>query len=81
MRVPHWEWFWMAPEKLGNAGVTSALLRAASAQAAEWSRSWFYANATDEATQNTLKRLGGRWMPMHTFMLPLKGETVCLGKR
>lgn len=72
MRIPHLEGFWMAPEKAGNAGVTRALLRAAFAQAASWAKGWAYANATEDATMKTLERLGGTWIPMHTFMVPLR---------
>jgi len=68
MRVPHIEGFWMAPEAKGNAGITRALWKAATAQASDWSRVWYYANAADQATRDTLLRLGGRWMPMETFM-------------
>ena len=71
LRVPHWESFWMAPEKAGNAGVMRALLRAATEQARKWAPHWIYANADNEATVNSLKRLGGQWMPMHTFLLSL----------
>lgn len=72
MRVPHLESFWMAPDKLGNAGITRALLRGAVTQAREWAPNWIYANADNEETMRTLGRLGGRYMPMHTFLMPLQ---------
>lgn len=68
MRIPHLESFWMAPEVEGNAGVTRALWKAATEQAGEWARHWYYANAEADETMDTLKRLGGEWMPVHTFM-------------
>ena len=71
LRVPHFESFWMAPEKAGNAGVTRALLAAAADQAREWAKSWIYANADNDATCKTVERLGGQFMPMHTYLLPL----------
>ena len=81
LRVPHWESFWMAPEYSGNAGVTRALLRGATAQAQSWAKFWFYANADHDATLETLKRLGGQFMPMHTLLMPfrrLEMEESCL---
>ena len=72
LRVPHWESFWMAPEKAGNAGVTRALLRAATEQARKWAPNWIVANAEPGPMTDTLKRLGAQWLPVHTFMLPLQ---------
>lgn len=72
LRIPHWECFWMAPEAVGNAGITRALLTAAREQVEEWSPHWFYANADNDAMQATLSRLGGEWMPFHTYMLPVR---------
>ena len=72
MRVPHWESFWMAPERLGNAGVTRALLIAAREQARQWAPYWFYANADSDATMKTMERLGGVWMAMHTYLVPFQ---------
>jgi len=69
MRVPHFERFWMAPEVVGNAGITRALLRAATEKAAEWAPFWFYANADNDTMCDTLERLGGQWLPIHTYLL------------
>jgi len=76
LRVPHFESFWMAPEKIGNAGITRALLRAAKAKAAEWAPCWIMANAGDDAMCKTMERLGWKWLPIHTFMLSLRDE-IC----
>ena len=62
------------------------LLRAAAEQAAEWAPTWIYANASteDDGVREFLKRIGGWWVPMHTYMLPLNLEMeapVCLGQK
>ena len=75
LRVPHWESFWMADDRVGNAGVTRALLRAATEKVKEWAPNWFLANAEPGPMTDTLKRLGGQWLPIHTFMLPLEEDT------
>ena len=73
LRRPQLEGFWMRPDKIGNAGITRALLRAAFAKAGEWAPHWVVANAdTSGPMQKTLERLGGQWMPVHTFMVPLQ---------
>lgn len=70
IRAPHWESFWMADEAQGNAGITRALLRGAIAQAQKWAPNWVIANAETGPMCDTLERLGGQWLPVHTFMLP-----------
>jgi hypothetical protein len=79
LRVPWLESFWMAPEKAGNAGVTRALLSAASDQAREWAPCWVFAAADCDATRKTLARLGGTELPVVSFMLPLRRaeEVAC----
>ena len=76
LRVPHWECFWMAPEKVGNAGVTRALLKAALTEAAEFAPHWILANSDSEQTNKTLQRLGGEWLPVHTYMLRFRDVEV-----
>lgn len=77
MRAPHWEAFWMADEAAGNAGITRALLRAATEKAREWGSTWIMANAAPGPMAKTLERLGGEWLPVHTFMLPTKEGETC----
>lgn len=67
LRIPHLECFWMAPDKAGNAGVTRALLRAAFREARDYSPNWFVANSDCEETNETLCRLGGEFLPIHTY--------------
>lgn len=74
MRAPHMEAWWVAPEKYGNAGVTRALLRAGFAKGREWGSSWVMANAEPGPMSETLSRLCGDWLPVHTFMLPNRLE-------
>jgi hypothetical protein len=69
MRMTHLECFSMVPEKVGNAGVTRALLRGAFREAAEFAPHWCLANSDSERTNETLTRLGGEFLPVHTFML------------
>lgn len=70
MRAPHIESWWVATGYYGNAGVTRGLLRTALSQAKEWGSSWAMANAEPGPMTKTLERLGGEWIPVHTFMLP-----------
>jgi hypothetical protein len=72
IRIPHLECFWMAPEKTGNAGVTRALLRGAFDEAKGFAPHWMLANSDSERTSETLKRLGGEWLPVHTYMLKFR---------
>lgn len=75
LRIPHFESFWMAPDKIGNAGIARMLLRAAGKTAANWARSWILANASteDDGVRQFLERVGS-WMPVHTFMLQLGSD-------
>jgi hypothetical protein len=78
MRAAHFEGVRIAPEWRGNAGVTRALLRAAWEQAAEWSGDWFLAHAEDGRVGGLLERLGGRQIPVLTYMMPAQfQEETC----
>ena len=83
MRLPHLEDWWLAKEHYGNAGVTRALLQAAMAKAQEWGSANVMANAEPGPMCDTLERLSGNWLPVHTFMLPARlefakeEETLC----
>ena len=82
MRMTHLECFWMAPDKAGNAGVTRALLRGAFEAASGFAPHWILANSDSERTNDTLRRLGGEFLPVHTFMMrrpevPLWAEEPC----
>ena len=82
VRAPFLERWWVDPDLYGNAGVTRGLLRAATVQAREWAPQWVIAhgdNAMEAAMAKTLIRLGGEFLPVHTFMLPLHGrkEAAC----
>lgn len=70
MRAAHFEGVRIAPEWRGNAGVTRALLRAAWEQASEWSGDWFLAHAENGRVGGLLERLGGRQIPVRTYMMP-----------
>ena len=72
LRVPHFESLWLAPEAIGNAGIARAMVRAATKKAAEWAPHWIMANADNDATCKLLERIGGHWLPVHTFLLPLQ---------
>ena len=74
MRAPHLESWWVADEHFGNAGVTRGLLRGAMEKAREWGGGWVMANAEPGPMCDTLARLGGDWLPVHTFMLPQRLE-------
>jgi hypothetical protein len=70
MRAPHLEAWWVAPERYGNAGVTRALLRESLGLARSWGAKMVFANAEPGPMCDTLERLSGQWLPVHTFMLP-----------
>lgn len=76
IRAPFFERWWVAPDHFGNAGVTRGLLRAGTEKAREWAPHWVMAHGNEQMTE-TLKRLGGIWMPMHTVALPLHEEAAC----
>ena len=69
LRIPHLECFWMAPDKAGNAGITRSLLRAAFGEVSGYAPNWCLANSDCPETNATLERLGGEWLPVHTYMM------------
>lgn len=80
LRAPHMEAWDVAPEYHGNAGVTRGLLRTAFTMAQAWGSSWVMANAEPGPMSDTLERLSGKWLPVHTFMLPAEltfAEEAC----
>ena len=74
LRVPHLESLWVAPQKVGNAGVARALIRCAGEKAAEWSPNWAAAYADRDDIRALLVRLGGRYVPVDTYVIPLRRE-------
>jgi len=72
LRIPIIEAFRMATEKVGNAGVTRALLGAVREQAMKWAPYWLHAYAGDDAMGKVLLRLGGEPLPVQPFNLPLR---------
>jgi len=76
IRAPFFERWHVAPEYFGNAGVTRGLLRAGTLKAREWAPKWVMAHG-DEKMAETLIRLGGRFLPIHTFMMGLREEDSC----
>lgn len=73
-RAPHFESFWIDPENYGNPGVTRGLLKAAGDKAREWNPAWVMANAAPGPMTDTLERLGGQWLPVHTYIVALEDQ-------
>jgi hypothetical protein len=76
MRMTHWECYWQAPETAGNAGITRALLRGAAAEAEKFAPHWYLANSDSEEMNDTLRRLGGEFLPVHTYRFRVDGVEV-----
>lgn len=73
IRAPFFERWWVAPAQFGNAGVTRGLLRAGTEKARDWAPNWVIAHGNEQMVE-TLKRLGGDWLPVHTAMVPLHAK-------
>lgn len=70
-RITHFESLWIDPEYKGNVGVARRLMRAAVEAARKWTDQWVW-GASGTAKMNTiLYRMGGRKMPVDTFVVPL----------
>ncbi len=57
-----------------NAGVTRALLNTAFGLARSWGYSWAFAGSADDKHSKRLERLGGEFIPMKAYAIPLGGK-------
>lgn len=71
MRAVHFEGLWIDPEYRGNAGLGRRLIRAGIDSAKKWTDEWVWASVGDEHMDDVLVRLGGRKMPVETFILEI----------
>lgn len=73
-RATHFEGAWISPEHR-TAGVVRGLLRAAKEAAVQqWSDSWVFADVVDDEVGRMVERLGGRSLPVTTYVMPVSGR-------
>ena len=70
-RVTHFEGLWIAPEHRGNAGVARSLMKECVAAARKWTDEWVWGSSGTDHMDDILKRLGGKKMPVDTYIVPL----------
>lgn len=75
MNVVHLEGVWVDPEHR-RAGVVRSLIRTALAKARDRGQHWAFTGANDDHTRDIITRMGGKLVPMETWVLPL-GEVTC----
>lgn len=75
-RFTHFESLWIAPKYRGNPAVARKLMRAGAKAAREWTDQWVWGCSGTEHMNDILERLGGRRMPVETFILSIDGEPV-----
>lgn len=74
LRVTHYESFWVNPESRGGGATRSLLRGAAEIASAEFGDEWVFVNLADPEMKSYVKRLGGRELPVATYVLPLTKE-------
>jgi hypothetical protein len=72
IRVTHFESLWIDPEYTGNAGLVSRLMKAAIDAARKWTDEWVWGASGTSKMNTYLYRMGGRKMPVETFVVPLQ---------
>lgn len=74
VRAAMLEYLRVSPAAFGNAGIARMLMRGAAEAAAAWTPHWAIAHAAigGDGIREMLERIGGQWLPVHTFMLPLR---------
>lgn len=72
LRVVHLEGVWVDPA-YRKAGVVRGLIRKAFERAADGGRRWAFTGADDDRVRRIIERIGGRMIPMDTWVLPLNG--------
>ena len=73
LRATHFEGLWIDPAAR-NAGVGRSLLKEAGKVAHQWTDQFVFAGAADDRMREILHRVGGVWIPMDLFLLPLEGH-------
>ena len=71
-RITHFESLWIDPEYSGNAGLGRRLMRAAVEAARKWTDQWVWGASGTSKMNTYLYRMGGRKMPVETFVVPLQ---------
>ena len=72
LRMTHFEGLWIEPARRGNAGVASALMRAAFPVAREWG-DWAMGWASTETMRDVMRRLGGAQIQADAYALHFGG--------
>lgn len=70
-RVTHFESLWIAPEHRGNAGLGRRLMKECFSAAKKWTDKWVWGCSGTDHMNDILVRMGGRKMPVDTFIVPL----------
>lgn len=73
-RVTHFESLWIAPEYRGNAGLGRRLLKAGIKAARKWTDKWVWGASDTPHMNDVILRLGGKRIPIETYMIPLGGN-------
>ena len=71
LRVTHLENVWVSKD--AGAGVRRLLVKTAIETARDWTSSWAMASIGDDTIGGYVKRLGGRAVPVDTYIIPLGG--------
>lgn len=72
IRVTHLENIWLEKPR---AGVASALIKAAHAEARQWAKGWIMANVGwgRDRVAESVEAFGGSKIPVDTYLMPLGG--------
>lgn len=73
-RVTHFESLWIDPEYRGNAGLGRRLLKAGITAARKWTDKWVWGASDTPHMNDVILRLGGKRIPIETYMIPLGGN-------
>ena len=71
-RITHFESLWIDPTYKGNAGMARMLMRTAIEAARKWTDQWVWGASGTSKMNTILYRMGGRKMPVETFVVPLQ---------
>lgn len=71
-RVTHFDGLWIDPDYRGNAGLGRKLIKAGiDAAKSLGATDWAWATSGTDHMDDVLSRMGGRKMPVETYVVPL----------
>jgi len=73
LRITHFEGLWIKPEERGNPGIFRALIRKAYGIPRGRGETWAFGGAEygDDKMGAICNRLGGNWLPVSFYALPV----------